>query len=143
MHVICFSLYCQCFEFNYKVSNALLALLECFYLSFSICYLAFVTKHCFDFSDKVIPILEVFFIFYLIWFLLCINVCNTPSKSDQDCCNPVVCYYNSVTLKEQLYSVSSVLKFHLVTIKPFWVQNHTFRHNYLLCFVVYYQYWCC
>jgi len=63
-----------------EVSNMLPSLLECLDLLFSICYLVFVTEYYFDFSDKLIPILGIFF-FYLVNFLLYIYSCDTPFKS--------------------------------------------------------------
>ena len=55
-------------------------LLKCLNLPFSICYLAFVTKYCLNFSDKLISILGIFF-FHLVDFLLYIYIFMTHSLS--------------------------------------------------------------
>ena len=87
MHVVCFSLYNQCFKLYHKVHYMLLSLLEHFDLLFSICYLTLITKHYLDFFNKIILILDIVFFFYLINLLLCINSYYIPSKLGQ--------YYNN------------------------------------------------
>ena len=80
-----------------KFTICFFSLFECFDFPFSICYLALVTKHCLDFFNKIITILDIIF-FYLVNFLLCINSYNTSSKLDYD--NLVISCCNSVTLEK-------------------------------------------
>ena len=78
MHVVSFSLYSQCFKLYHEVHYMFLFLLECFDLLFSICCLTLVAKHCLDFFNKIILILNAVFFIYLVDLLLHINFCYTP-----------------------------------------------------------------
>jgi len=68
----------QCFKLYQKSVICFFFLLECFDLPFSIYCFALIAKHCLDFFNKIILILDIIFFFHLVDLLLYINSYYTP-----------------------------------------------------------------
>ena len=81
MELICVCLHGQCFKFYHEVRCVSFALLEHFYLSFSICCLGLVTEHCLEFFYKLVPILGIVVFVKLIELLLCVYSRYTSSEA--------------------------------------------------------------
>ena len=136
MHVISFSLHSQCFKLYYRICYVFLSLLECLNLLFSICCFVLITKCYLQFLDKVIPILNIVFFFYLVDFLLHINFCYISLSQAS---TVVTLSFIAVTL---LLLRNNQIPLHqssnFITIKLFWDQDFTPWCNCLYYFYLYY-----
>ena len=142
MQLICVCLHGQCVELYHKVCCILLFLLEDFNLPLSICCLCLVTECCLDFLDELFPILGFKFFIQLIELSLYIYAHYTFFEVSQDCCDPVISFYDPVTLEKQSHSSPSVFKFHSVTVKLSWVQYYIFWYSCLYILADYWYCWC-
>ena len=139
MQFICFGFHCQNLKFYHKVCYILFSLLKGFDLLFDICCLALVTESSLDFSYKFTLILGSCFFVQLIKLLLGINPSYTLSKISKDHCDPIIYFYDLVTLEEQSYFPPLIFKSCPILIKPSWIQNHILR-QFCLYIVLIYQY---
>ena len=81
VELICVCLHGQRFEFYHEVRCVSFALLEHFYLPFSICCLGLVTERCLEFFYKLVPILGIVVFVKLIELLLYIYSYYTSSEA--------------------------------------------------------------
>ena len=135
MQLICIHLHGQYFELYHEVCYISLFLFESFNLSFGICCLCLVTECCLDFFDEILPILGSEFFIQLIELSLYIQICYISFEVSQNCCDPVIGFYNLVVLEEQSDISPLVFEFCLVTVKPSWVQYYALRHYCLYILV--------
>ena len=125
-----------------KIRDVLFPLFERLYSPFSICCLCFVAKDCLDLLHEIIPVLDSQFFVQLIELLLYIYSHYTSSKVSQDCYDPVIGLYDSVTFEKQLHSFPLVFEFCSVTVKPFQVWYHVLQHSCLYVFANCCWCWC-